>query len=90
MDSMLENEDEPSNVKYSPKMRKYYLKSLIGPYSMTIEFCPWCGLALPKNLNDEWYDILERECNLDPWIPEEEAKISVEFLTDEWWKKRGL
>jgi len=91
MNSMLDNDDELYNVKYSPKAREYYLKSLQGPYCRTIEFCPWCGSELPKSLGDEWFDILENEYGLDmPAIPEQKKRIPAEFLTDEWWKKRGL
>ena len=91
MDSMLDNDDGLYNVNYSPKVREYYLKSLKGPYARTIEFCPWCGSELPKNLDNEWYNILEEEYGLNnPNSLEQEAKIPAEFLTDEWWKKRGL
>lgn len=91
MDSMLENNDELYNLKYIPKTREYYLKSLEGPYCRTIEFCPWCGTQLPRNLRDDWFDILEEEYGLDdPGWPEQEAKMPAEFFTDEWWKKRGL
>lgn len=91
MDNMLENSDQLYNVKYSPKIREYSLKSLEGPYICPIEFCPWCGFKLPKSLNDEWFDILEEEYGLDlPDIPPHKNKVPAEFLTEEWWKKRGL
>lgn len=91
MDLMLQNNDSLYNVKYDPAVREYYLKSLEGPYIRTIEFCPWCGAQLMKNLSDTWYDVLEKEYGLDdPSWPEQEKKIPAEFKTDEWWKKRGL
>ncbi len=91
MDSMLDDDEGLYNVKYNPKLRKYYLKSLSGPYIRTLEFCSWCGTQLPKNLNDEWFDILEQEYGLDmPRTVKQQKKIPAEFLTDEWWKKRGL
>jgi len=91
MDSMLENQDDLYNIKYNSKIREYYLESLPGPYIMTIQFCPWCGLKLPRGLRDDWFDILEQEYSLDdPGWPEQLAKVPAEFLTDEWWKKRGL
>jgi hypothetical protein len=91
MDLMLEESDPLYNIKYNSTKREYYLKSLEGPYMRTIEFCPWCGSQLPKNLRDEWFDILEQEYGIDdPGWPEQLAKVPADFLTDEWWKKRGL
>lgn len=91
MNSMLDNEDDLYNIYYSPKVREYYLKSLKGPYARTIELCPWCGSKLAKSLRDEWFDILEDEYGLDmPKTTEQMEKIPADFLTDEWWKKRGL
>ena len=91
MDSMLADDDVLYSIKYDPKIRKYYLESLNGPYIRSLEFCSWCGSKLPKSLKDEWFDILEQEYGLDdPGWPEQEQKMPVEFKTDEWWKKRGL
>jgi len=91
MDLMLQNKSNLYNLKYDFTVREYYLKSLEGPYIHIIEFCPWCGIYLMKGLRDEWFDILEKEYGLDdPSWPEQEAKVPVEFKTDEWWKKRGL
>ena len=91
MDNMLQNSDQLYNVRYNPKIREYSLKSLEGPYICTIEFCPWCGTQLMKGLRDEWFNILEHEYGLDlPDMPDQKKRIPAEFLTDEWWKKRGL
>lgn len=91
MNSMIDNDDGLYNLRYSLKAREYYLESLPGPYIRTIEFCPWCGTRLPKSLGDEWLNVLEKEYGLDmPDLPEQETKIPADFLTDEWWKKRGL
>ena len=55
-----------------------------------IYYCPWCGSKLPKELSDEWFDILENEYGiLDPHHTERK-KVPIEFKTDEWWKKREL
>jgi hypothetical protein len=89
MDSMLNGSEPIYKIEYDPSIREYFLESVEG-YICAIQFCPWCGSLLPKNLRDEWFDILEQEYNLDPWIPEQKEKIPTEFLTDEWWKKRNL
>jgi len=55
-----------------------------------IFWCPWCGTKLPKELSDEWYEVLEKEYNITDPIHDERNKVPEEFRTDEWWKKRGL
>ena len=76
---------------YSPKFREYYLQATIGPGAGKIDFCPYCGTALPQGLSDLWFDILEKEYGLDnPAGLEQKKKVPTEFQTDEWWKKRGL
>lgn len=92
MDSILDKaEGEPIyKIEYNQRIREYFLESVEG-YICAIQFCPWCGSLLPKDLHDEWFDILEKEYGLDlPDIPEQREKIPTEFLTDEWWKKRNL
>lgn len=92
MDSILnkKNESPIYKIGYYPDLREYFLESVEG-YICNINFCPWCGSELPKSLSDRWFQILEEEHELDmPDLPEQKAKIPTEFLTDEWWKKRGL
>jgi len=57
-----------------------------------LQFCLFCGTKLPEPLFEQWAEILEKEYGLDnPYSDEEQKKrIPREFLTDEWWKKRGL
>ena len=55
-----------------------------------IQYCPWCGTKLPKELSNEWWDILEKEYNIIYPLESERDKVPAEFWTDEWWKKRGL
>ena len=56
-----------------------------------IIYCSWCNKKLPESLRDEWFEILEKEYNLDdPHREEQEKLIPEEFKTDEWWKKRDL
>jgi|APCry1669189034_1035192.scaffolds.fasta_scaffold127828_2 hypothetical protein len=55
-----------------------------------IYYCPWCGATLPKQLSDEWFDILEKEYGIVDPSDKEREKVPPEFKTDEWWKKRGL
>lgn len=56
-----------------------------GPIQKLV-YCPFCGHKFQKSLWTRWYKELSRfgiESSFDENIPKE-------FLTDEWWKKRGL
>ncbi len=55
-----------------------------------IYYCPWCGAKFPKELFDEWYDILEKEYGIEDPIHTDRKKVPAEFWSDKWWKKRGL
>lgn len=89
MNKFLENPNFP--LEYKSTMRKYRIVFNNNITRQGIKYCPWCGIKLPKNLTDEFYDTLENEygiiCISDL---EENTNIPQEFKTDEWWKKRGL
>ena len=55
-----------------------------------ILYCPWCGKKVPKDLDQEWGETLEKEYGLTREARRDDSKIPEEFKTDEWWKKRGL
>lgn len=56
-----------------------------------VYFCPYCGTKLPKDLVVERWEILEKEYGItDPYDTKQKKRIPQEFMTDEWWKKRGL
>lgn len=77
-------------LAYSPKWREY---GVIIPNSSTImlmDYCMFCGKKLPLSLRNKWFDVLEEEYRLDVSISNYKKKVPAEFLTDEWWKKRGL
>lgn len=75
-------------IIFVPEFREYSIrasKSII----QRIDFCPWCGIKLPTDLREEFFDILDKEYNLDT-LCLDKRKIPKEFRSDEWWKKRGL
>lgn len=78
-------------IEYDNLMRDYAI-NVSKQSCMTINFCPWCGVDLPKPLNEEYFKFLRKDYN----IRCEDAdltnftNIPEEFQTDEWWKKRGL
>lgn len=90
--------DQKCPVYYCAKRRDYGIstpEALVKKYEMydcyRLNFCPACGIKVPENLIDAWYDVLQQECGLDDPVfnPEQNKRIPTEFLTDEWWKKRG-
>jgi hypothetical protein len=74
------------SIRYEPILREYWI---MGKRNILIKYCPWCKYEFPKNLRDEWFDILEREYNIES-PTDNETDLPEEFKTDEWWKKRGL
>ena len=97
LDALEQADDSP--LTYSPDHRSYTIsapralvKKNIVWLGYRVDFCPFCGTKLPKDLTEEWFDILEKEYGLDDpyYYPEQKKLIPEEFKTDEWWKKRGL
>ena len=73
-------------VRFLITLREYSFK-VTDTVGQQLNFCPWCGVQLPKSLRDTWCNILIDEYHVDsPW----DDQIPSEFKTDEWWKKRGL
>jgi hypothetical protein len=85
-----QEEDKYCPVKYSKKWREYSIQDFSSTSKSLMRFCPNCGTRLPSSLRDVWFDILEQEYGLNDPMDEDKKKIPKEFLTDEWWKKRGL
>ena len=84
-------DDRRVQIFYSPQMREYYIPLKYHPAVQGIFYCPWCGKELPASLREKLYEILEQEYGIDPDPDFEKTKgLHKEFLTDEWWKKRGL
>ena len=81
--------DPRTAIKYSRKVREYYLEAEKG---LMVWYCPWCGVKVPKNLRHEFFDTLEQEYNIETTAFDymDRTDIPEEFKTDEWWKKRGL
>ncbi len=89
MDASLD--DHRVQIFYSPQMLEYYIPLKNHPAVQCIFCCPWCGKELPTSLRENLYDVLEKEYNIEPDSDFEKTKgLPKEFLSDEWWKKRGL
>lgn len=82
----IDNPEIPLN--YNEKFREYGLKLLDGGSSnLIINHCPWCGNHFPRNLRDEWFDIVFDELELDG--PEDQG-LPEEMKSDAWWRSRKL
>ncbi|WP_066884248.1 DUF6980 family protein [Carbonactinospora thermoautotrophica] len=85
----VEADDLP--VSYNPKLREYGIdRTGDSGIVSQIEYCPWCGKKLPKDLRDEWFERV-RQLGLDPWeVLDHPEKFPEDLLTDRWWKEAGL
>lgn len=91
------------NIYYSKILREYYVGEKT---KQVIFFCPWCGKKLPHGLRKEYCKVVKEKYGFEPNIYKAKKsglkkvksdldmsktlKLPIEFLTDKWWKKRGL
>jgi len=55
-----------------------------GPSMISIQFCPWCGVELPRSRRDQWFETLAALGYRDP----EDENIPEAFQSEEWWRAR--
>jgi len=79
-----------SILLYNAKYREYAVKIDKSSACVMIDYCLFCGKKLPESLRVPWFDILEEEYGLERPASGDKKKVPADFLTDEWWKKRGL
>lgn len=79
-----------TGLNYSPAERELTVFLARGMGRQVLSYCPWCGFKLPESLFDARLEILENEYGIDDPYGKQKKNIPAEFLTDEWWKKRGL
>ena len=85
------HKDDRGCIDYEPQTRLYSFRLLDKMcHSQIIYHCPWCGAKLPKELTNEWEEIIAKEFGITEFYWEHEDKLPPEFKTEEWWKKRGL
>ena len=89
MTTFLEDPEMP--LRYRPNSREY---GIILPNISAIQlltYCLWCGKKLPKRLRGKLYKTIKAELGVEAdFALQEDPRISEEFKSDEWWKKRGL
>lgn len=82
-------EDKRIDVQYDEILREYFIHVHYGGTArQLLLFCPWCGSKLPKNLRDEYYDILREIFGEDAEL--DEVNLPEEFKNSAWWEKREL
>jgi hypothetical protein len=85
----IETGETPVALGYNSKFREYGIYILDGGQSwMVISHCPWCGSKLPESLRTVWFSTLYDR--FEDLTGTEDPRISEEFHSDEWWKKRNL
>lgn len=77
-------------LHYSKIFREYGVTIPKSTGCMLMDYCMFCGKKLPASLRHEWFDLLEQEYGLEDPMDEDKKKVPKEFMTEEWWKKRGL
>ena len=71
-------------MTYDRRIRKFS----VGVY--VISCCPFCGKRFPKELGLEWIHLVEEQFGEKYLSPPKMYELPQEWLTDEWWVKRGL
>lgn len=85
-------------VVYKANIRDYqlslpmiYLKKNDWPINFRIDFCIFCGSQMPKNLTEQWWNLVYKKMGEEISLADEEKlkKIPEDLRTDAWWKKRN-
>ena len=70
-------------VVYISKFREYGLPIHDGGSSfLQINYCPWCGTALPDSLRERWFKELEALGFDDPLFDQ----IPEEYSSEDWYR----
>lgn len=54
-----------------------------GSSVITIDYCPWCGTALPASKRDRWFETLAALGFDDPAV----QSLPIAFTTDAWYRQ---
>jgi hypothetical protein len=83
MEHTLAEADYP--LIYYDKFREYGIRILDGGSSFVlINFCPFCGIALPPSLRDEWFARLDK-LGIEP----EDPHVPPEMKSGTWWRQNA-
>jgi len=87
VDMQWEIDSEISIIKYCSHLREHQVQST---GFLVLDFCPFCGKKEPQSLRKKWLEILKEDYGLVDPLKKDQKKVPQEFLTDEWWRERGL
>ena len=83
--------DPQTPVLYDPAIRRFALMETWGPAVRVISHCPWTGKELPRDLNDEWHDLIDVLMGNDDWSTDDARdKLATDYFCETWWVQRGL
>ncbi len=90
-------------IQYEPEKRRFKIlnyssaallhdkerkKRVLGYH---IFYCPWCGKKMPSSLAKEWTAEVKTKFEVKDIFSEKELeKISEDFKTEKWWRKKYL
>jgi hypothetical protein len=77
-------------LNYSAKYCEYGVKVQKTKRYLLMDYCVFCGKKLPPSLKIIWANTLQQEYGLSDPIDRDKKRIPQEFLTDDWWKLRGI
>lgn len=82
--------DPRDPIEYDPIFREYFICLNNRSNIITLVYCPWCGIKLPVSLRKSYFDILEKEYQIETNLGEykERSDIPADFKSDKWWKVR--
>ena len=82
--------DPRDPIEYNPVFREYFIRLNNRSNIITLVYCPWCGSKLPDSLRENYFDILEKEHQIETNLGEykERSDIPTDFRSDKWWKSR--
>jgi Domain of unknown function (DUF6980) len=71
-------------ILYEPRFDEYgIIIHDCGTSTHAIDYCPWCGTALPASQRDRWFDELAALGFDDPLM----QPIPAAFTTDAWYRQ---
>lgn len=95
----LMSREPESPLQYEPEKRRFRIWSPAPAFRKEgqpiivydIFFCPKCGQELPDDLSKVWADTIREEFEVYNIIdPKQLEKLPKKYLTEEWWREKGL
>jgi hypothetical protein len=74
------------HILYLPQTRSFLIIGS-GKEMADINYCPWCGNKLPRDLTDELVNIIYEELKLESY---EDPNLPIQFKSDKWWRSLEL